>query len=478
MSSFNGINTVRSGLSAAQRALEVIGQNVANANTVGYSRQEVSITAAEPTQVINGTGRGIRDVNVLRYRDEFLDRQFRTNVGAQGFHDTRSSELKQVESVVGDLSQNGLRTALDSMFNSWQNLSMRPTDTTARQLVISSSQTFLDSATTAFNGLMQLRTDMDQSIQNKVADINSAANQLADLNRQIVAGGHQQTPNDLMDRRDQLIDSLSKMTGATATKQLDGSVTVHIGAIPLVDRNGAYPITATTAMEPDLDPNPAVTSTQQPVTSLTWNGTNVALPVPSGDLAALVDLRDHVLPTHMMALDNLVRTVANQVNAAHTNGVPAASQVNVFVFDPNNTWMNVSINPVITGDPSQILAAGTVPAAVSDGDRARFIGNLRDQAILTGNPVGSQSVKPGDYLQAIQSQIGMQVQDATRSSEAAGLQVTQAENLRQSVAGVSLDDEMTKMIQFQQAYNASARMMTSLDQMLDTLITGVGIVGR
>jgi flagellar hook-associated protein 1 FlgK len=133
---------------------------------------------------------------------------------------------------------------------------------------------------------------------------------------------------------------------------------------------------------------------------------------------------------------------------------------------------------VITGDPTQILAAGTVPAAVGDGDRARLIGNLRDQAILTGNPVGSQSVKPGDYLQAIQSQIGMQVADATRSSEAAGLQVTQAEKLRQSVAGVSLDDEMTKMIQFQQAYNASARMMTSLDQMLDTLINRVGIVGR
>lgn len=478
--SFSGIYSVRSGLNAAQRALDVIGQNVSNASTAGYSRQEVSNISAEPGHVINSAGRGIRDVNVLRYRDEFLDRNFRARSGAQGYFDTKSAQLQQVEQIVGDLSDKGLRNSLDEFFNSWSNLATHPKESFARQQVISTAVTFIDTAQAAFNGLVDQRAAIDQMIQTKVADINNAANQLVELNKAIIGVGKgQQMPNDLLDRRDQLIDSLAKLAGATAVRQDDGSVTVHIGSFPLVDRQSVYPITATTATEADMDPSAGITSTQQAVTTLTWNGTGTPLlavnqPVggnntpalmPMGELSALLELRDQVIPQHMQSLDNLVRTVANEVNVQSTTAYPP-DPAGPQIFDVQGTWMNIRVDPTLK--PDMLMPGKT--AGSGDGDRARAIAALRDQPILTGGPVGGQMVKPGDFIQAIQTQIGIQVQDATQRSEAASMQTSQAEKLRQSVMGVSIDDEMTKMIQFQQAYNAAARIMATMNEMLETLV--------
>jgi len=477
MPSFYSLYTVRSGLYAAQRALEVLGQNVSNANTVGYSRQEVSLAATEPSQVIKAGGRGISDVNVMRYRDEFLDRQWRSRTGMQAYYGTRSSQLSQVEHIVGDLSEGGFRTALDQFFSSWENLSLRPADAGARAQVISAAEDFLGLAKTSFDDLAQLRLNIDEAVRNKVSEVNSATQQLADLNQAILNGElNQQQANQLRDQRDKLIDSVAKVAGVTTVPQADGTVSVHLGSLPLVDKATAYPIDASIAQEADMDPDPTILSTRQFTTSLTWNGTTNQAKFQSGELGSLLELRDQVVPSYMKYLDNLVRTVATTVNDAHKAGVPVANQVDVFDLQPD--WMSIQMNPALRADPSLVLAAATLPAGAGDGDRARAIAALRDAALLTGEPVGTLLVSPGEYLRSIHTVIGLQTQQALRRSEAADLQVDQAEKQRQSVSGVSLDDEMTKMIQYQQAYNAAGRMMTAIDEMLDAIINRVGVVGR
>ena len=477
MPSFYSLYTVRSGLYAAQRALEVLGQNVSNASTAGYTRQEVSLAASEPSQVIKAGGRGISDINVLRYRDEFLDRQWRSRAGAQSYYGTRSGQLGQVEHIVGDLAEGGLRTALDEFFNSWQNLSLRPADTGARVQVVSAAEDLLGIAKTSFNDLAQLRLNSDEAIRNKVSEVNNASGQLAELNQAIRNGElNQQQANQLRDQRDKLIDSISKLAGVTTVAQADGTVSVHLGSLPLVDKATAYPIDSAIAQEADMDPDPTIMSTRQFTTSLTWNGTTNQVKFQSGELGSLLELRDQVVPGYMKYLDNLVRTVATNVNIAHKAGVPAASQVDIFTVQSD--WMAIQVNPAVKADPSLILAASTFPAGDGDGDRARAIAALRDAPILTGAPVGTRTVSAGEYLRSVHTIIGLDTQQAGRRSEAADLQVEQAEKQRQSLSGVSLDDEMTKMIQYQQAYNAAGRMMTAIDEMLDTVINRVGVVGR
>lgn len=492
--SFGGLYTVRSGLDAARRALDIVGQNVANANTAGYSRQEVSFVSAEPAHVIRAPGRGISEVQVLRYRDEFLDRQFRSRSGMLGYYDAFSAKMAQVEQVVGDLSEGGLRTALEQFFNSWDYLASHPSDTAARVNVINAAQAFLGMARSSFQELAQLRTDVDETLRDKVADVNSAAQQVAKLNEAIMSQQASRQPaNDLLDQRDRLLDSLARLAGTTNVTHNDGSVTVYLGSLLLVDRQTAYPVDFTTAVEPDADPDPALVSLQQNMSVFTWNGIVTPPPFTSGEVAGLLTVRDQSIPEYMKYLDNLVRTLATEVNTIHmaddANGVPMPSPVALFTA-PDGTsplgsgWMEIAVNPAVLADPGLLVAGntlvGTPPTApaASDGERALKIARLRDQAILTGAPVGNRPVTPGEYLRSVSSTLGLAVQGAQRQYDGASMQVAQVDRHRQSVSGVSLDDEMTKMIQFQQAYNAAARVMTTLDEMLDVIVNRVGVVGR
>lgn len=494
--SFGGLYTVRSGLDAARRALDLVGQNVANANTAGYSRQEASFVSAEPAHVIRAPGRGISEVQVLRYRDEFLDRQFRNRSGMLGYFDAFSAKLGQVEQVIGNLSEGGMRTALDQFFNAWDYLSSHPSDPTARTNVVNAARDFLGQAKSVFQELTQLRTEVDETVRDKVADMNSAAQQVAKLNEAIMSQqGSRQPANELLDQRDRLLDSLARLGGTTSVAHGDGSVTVYLGSLLLVDRQTAYPIDFVNAVEPDMDPDPTLVSAQQNMSVFTWNGMVTPPPFSGGELGGLLAVRDQKIPEYMKYLDNFVRTLATEVNTIHmandANNVALAAPIAIFTapdgsptLSPN--WMDIVVNPAVLANPGLVVAGNTLintpPApdafAAGDGERALKLARLRDQAILTGAPVGNRPSTPGEYLRSISSTLGMAIQSAQRQYDGASLQVTQVERHRQSVSGVSLDDEMTKMIQFQQAYNAAARVMTTLDEMLDVIVNRVGLVGR
>jgi flagellar hook-associated protein 1 FlgK len=496
MSTFSSLNTIRSGLFGSQRALETVGKNIANANVKGYHRQEVLFAAAEPNHVINGIGRGLNSAQVVRYRDEFLDRQFRARSGWSGYYSTQAEALSQIENLVGDLGDNGLKASLENFWNSWKTLALHPNDLSMKQGVVWAAQTFLQEAKSTFTGLQDLRTNLDEQLQAKVTLVNQAAAELASLNKSIqVAQGSGQEAHELADRRDQLVDSLAQLAGASAVTQPDGTVTVYItslsttapatsGSFVLVQGATAMTMTATQVMEADLDPSATVTSTTQLVTNLTYNGTPTPWNVPSGEIGALLEARDQIAPSFMQRLDDLVRGIANQVNNLHGSAVDPAMPD---FFTVGATWMTIDVNPVLTADPSQVWAAGALPGAApvpppvvpwppaDDGVRAQQIGALADSAFLT---MGTQSMTARDFLRGLSTEIGFAVKDATARADAAALQVDQAQQQRDSVSGVSIDEEMTKMIQYQQSYNAAARVMTAVDEMLDILINRVGLAGR
>lgn len=492
MSSFSSLNIIRTGLFGSQRALETVGKNISNANVKGYSRQEVLFAADQPSHVINGIGRGLNSAQVVRYRDEFLDRQFRARNGWSGYYATQANSLSQIEDLMGDLSDTGLKASLESFFNSWKTLALNPSDLSMKQGVVDAAKALVQEAKITFSGLQDLRTSLDEQVRQKVDLVNQAAAQIASLNKAIqVTQAAGESAYELADQRDLLIDSLAQLTGASAVTQPDGTATVYInsasgttsGTFILVQGASAMTLTATQAMEADLDPSATVTSTTQLVTNLTYNGTATAVNVSSGELGALLEARDQIAPDFMQRLDDFLRGIATQVNSLHGNP-PDPNLQNIFTIDPSNAWMAIDVNQALVADPSRIYAAGGAAPALppgmpwpttDNGDRARQIGALADSAFLT---MGAQNLTGRDFLRSLTAEIGFAVKDASARAEAAALQVDQTEQQRAAVSGVSIDEEMTKMIQYQQSYNAAARVMTAVDEMLDILINRVGLVGR
>lgn len=492
MSTFSSLNTIRTGLFGSQRALETVGKNIANANVKGYHRQEVLFGAAEPGHVIGGPGRGINSAQIVRYRDEFLDRQFRARNGWSGYYATQANALGQIESLVGDLGEAGLKVSLDTFWNSWKRLALNPSDLSMKQGVVDAAKSLLQEAKSTFTGLQELRSDLDDQLRAQVDLVNQAAGELASLNKSILAAhAAGQSPHELADRRDQLIDALARLTGASAVTQSDGTVTLFVNSqtagssssFILVEGAQAMPITATQALEADLDPSATITSTTQLLTNLTYNGTQSPLSPASGEIGALLAARDQIAPSFMQRLDSFMRGIATAVNNLHGSTTDPNLE-DLFTIDPSNTWMAIEVNAVLVADPSRIYAAGgaapTLPPGTpwpttDNGDRARQIGALSDSAFLA---MGAQNLTARDFLRSLSTEIGYAVQDATARAEAAALQVDQTEQQRASVYGVSIDEEMTKMIQYQQSYNAAARVMTAIDEMLDILINRVGLVGR
>jgi flagellar hook-associated protein 1 FlgK len=488
MSTFSSLNTIRSGLFGAQRALQTVGNNIANANVKGYHRQEVLFTASEPIHVINGVGRGINSAQVVRYRDEFLDRQYRARSGMSGYYSSQANSLSDVEQLVGDLGDSGLKAATERFWASWKTLALHPSDLSMKQGVVSAAQQLVQEAQITFTGLHEMRTNLDDQIQQKVTLVNQAAAEVASLNKSIqTAQASGNSAHELADRRDQLIDSLAQLAGASAVTQPDGTVNVFIdsmntgtpgksGSFLLVEGGTAATMTATKAMEADMDPNLAVTSTTQPVTSLTYNGTNIPWNVPSGEIGALLDARDQAVPSFMQRMDSFLREVATKVNSVHGTAVDP-NIPDFFTLDPANIWMTIDVNPALVADSSKVYSASATPAGpppwpvTDDGDRARQIGAMADTAFLT---MGTQTLTARDFLRSLSTEIGFAVKDASSRGDAASLQVDQAQQQRESVTGVSIDEEMTKMVQYQQSYNAAARVMSAVDEMLDILINHVG----
>jgi flagellar hook-associated protein 1 FlgK len=405
-----------------------------------------------------------------------------------GYYSSQANSLSEIENLVGDLSDSGLKAATEQFWSSWKTLALHPSDLSMKQGVIAAASQLVQEAKSTFTGLHDLRADMDDQLQQKVTLVNQAAAELASLNKSIQAAQASGDPaHELADRRDQLIDSLAQLAGASSVTQPDGTVNVYIdslnsglttasGSFLLVSGGTAATMTATQAMESDLDPSATVTSTTQVVTKLTFNGTTTSWNVPSGEIGALLEARDQIVPSYMQRMDDFMRGIATQVNSLHGTTVDP-NIPDFFTISPANTWMAMDVNPALVSDPSKVYAASATPTgappwpATDDGDRARQIGAMADSAFLN---VGGQALTARDFLRTLSTEIGFAVKDASARADAASLQVDQVQQQRESVSGVSIDEEMTKMVQYQQSYNAAARVMTAVDEMLDILINRVG----
>jgi flagellar hook-associated protein 1 len=480
-STFGGLNTARTALWASQRGLDVTGQNIANVNTDGYSRQRVELRAMGGTavpaihSVSSPVGNGVDADQVIRIRDVFLERRGQVESARTAQLTVADEALTQVETAFREPGTTGIRSMLDDVWKSFGALagSTDPTEPAARGPV-------LETLDVLAAGMRTTRATLDQQWQqthdNLVAlatEVNSTSASIADLNTQIRQATRSGLPtNELSDHRDLLVVQLSEKVGATTVAAPDGMVDVIVGGTTLVASGTALGLRVAGIDDPD-----AVGTGDDPRLVTVPGGTSLPVGGTAGGQLAVLST---TLPTYRNALDGLARDLVGKLNAVQAQGydVYGASGAGEPLMDDGSGNPVVDLANVNAGNISVritrselIAAAATDPAVLgapsADGDNADAFFDL--------------SLEDGGVdatYRALVVALGVQASVAARDAEVQNVISTQVDAARESVSGVNLDEEMTTMLSYQHAYSAAARMVTAIDEALDTLINRTGLVGR
>ncbi|WP_205696196.1 flagellar hook-associated protein FlgK [Conexibacter sp. SYSU D00693] len=429
VSSFSGLNLALSGLMANQRALDITGHNIANAGTVGYTRQEAVLAASPSLTVPQGTyesgagiqlGQGVDLKSIRRIRDQFLDLQVRAQNLSLGQDSVTSDALSRVEDILQEPGDNGLNALLGKFWSAWQDLASHPESAAAKEAVAGQAATLADAFNTLAGRMDSIAADATNGAAQIVAvggPVDQIAKELGVLNDAIsraVAAGTQ--PNDQLDRRDVLLDQLSKL-GRVSVADLGG------GVIEVSFGGAATPIVS----------GPTVTWPQ-------------ALSSPGGQIGGLQDVAAKITG-YRAGLDQVASDLASTVNALHPTPVFSGATAG-------------ALTAVVT--PATVRATSAVNAGANDV--AKAIAGLRGGLAERG------------YNDLV-SRIGGDAATARAGEATATAVLNQLEERRQEVAGVSLDEELTNMMRFQRGYQAASRVMTTMDETLDALINRTGRVG-
>lgn len=469
MGLFQSLEAGKRALMSHQIILSTIGQNIANVDTPGYSRQKVRISASSPLKTTLGMiGSGVEVREVRHVRDIFLGNQFRQENKFLGRWQYREKILSQVETMFSEPGGESLRSHVEDFFNSWSQLTNAPESATNRNDIVAKAVTITNDFRQLNARLNALRDSVDRDLAVRVRDVNQFSSEIVSLNKEIARIEVDGTnANDLRDRRDLLIDHLSGLVDVNVHEYSNGAVRVSIGGIAIVDGNEQYDVETRSA-----------TRQGKKVSILSLKGSTMEVKNLNGELRGLVESRDEMIPKYLEMLDELARGIAEEVNAIHFAGYGLRGPGQTIAPTGNNFFevgsvgaASITVDSAILADVFLIAASKT--GEPGDGSNALSMSQSRDTKLLS-----SGTLTFGNFYGAMVGGVGVEARQAIKFKENFELVLHQVENARQSVQGVSLDEEMTEMIKAQHAYNAAARVITAVDQALDTIIRGMGIVGR
>lgn len=468
-----GFSTAVKGLLASQKSLYITSHNIANTNTEGYSRQVGSQKATTPKLFagIGFIGTGTEIYNVLRVRDSYVDYKYRNEKAPIGEWSIKKDILMEVEKLFGEPSDSSFRQYLDDFYDSLEYLSSNPSDMSYREPVRENALALTKHINETAERLIELREEVGFSVEVKVENINSIASQIATLNRQIYSNeldGKQ--ANDLRDKRDLLVDELSKIVNIKADESSDGKFRVSIGGVTLVDH---------------LDVSKLNVETDSSNDSLVikWGNNSIA-EIESGELKGLLDLYNgdgtnnsyRGIKYYQNRLNKFAEGFAEGFNAVHRQGYGlnmTSNGIDFFSYDAANPAATITLDNAIIDDLANIAAAGNPGEKPEDNENLLELISQRD----TGVHFGFNS-SPDDFIKSIMSNYSVDSIHAERMYESQELIIKNIESKRDSISGVSYDEEMANMVKYQQTYVASARMITTLDEIIDVTVNNLGLVGR
>ena len=460
MSTFSGLNTAYTGLAAARAGLDVTGQNMANVNTPGYTRQRLetsSVAPVQPSMFTSGTraGEGVLAQGVARLGEAHLDARVRITAGTAGYTAVRAQAYSTLETSLREPGTQGISDSLQGFWAGWQELSLNVDLDSSAAPLLSAAGELTSRISGGYREVEAQWASLRSTTEGLVTEVNGAAGQVAELNRQIRSATAAGTSaNELVDRRAMLTTTLANLTGATVRDNADGTADVLIAGSALVS--------GTTARSLQVAGPTSLQGGGQ--VQVEWtNRPGASAGVESGELAGALSMlapagAGGALAQAAAGYNAFAEKLAGQVNTA----LAEAGKPSFFTSSPGRTAATLAVVPT---SPQELVAAiaGT-----------GFNGSLADEISQLGTKTGS----PDDSWATFVTGLGAAARVEIRGNGLAEVAATSAMQQQLSATSVSMDEEQLDLLKYQQAYQGAARMITAIDQMLDTLINRMGIVGR
>ena len=492
------LGTATRGLQAVQSGLATTGHNIANADTPGYTRQRSVLETGTPQYYRNGAiGSGVEQVTVERIIDRFIGSRLISETSRQSSLEIENAIYREVETLVNEQQVRGLNSEMTGFFDALDDLasSPEPGQGVARNQLLSAAQSLVDTVHRYDDQLRSLQRDTDRGITGLLPEINDLARQIADLNGQIVEAETIAPANDLRDRRDQLVLALAEKVEITTVNDSAGNLSIRIaGGLSLVDHKIANELVAV------VDPtnlNAFDPSFSQVFYKSAGSPFDVTASLRGGELGGLIDARDNIIAGTIRDLDAIVFTLSDSFNSVHQAGVGLVDAAGHDFFTDltgqatvNDSARNFGISADIDPDQGGTLGnigAGAVVAAppggpgaaVGDTDAVEALKDLRTLRVASflagdasGAPTGSSISISGSLINMV-GNIGQNALSTGRSLEQQEAVLSAVQNRRDSISGVSVDEEVADLVKLQANFQANARVIATVSSLLEDLFNAL-----
>ena len=450
-------------LAVQQKGIYVTGNNIANVNTPGYSRQRLILTNDMSLSTsIGPVGSGVKAQEIERVYQRFLGVQINNETQSLGQWEAHKDSLERIELIFDESGGYGLNQVMGEFWNAWQALTNNPSGSVERTVLVAKSEMLAATLSKNYGALQKVQRDIDGYIEGAVSEINRLAENLVDLNQKIIqmeSTGH--TASGYRDQRDMVLKELSELIDINSFEDAAGGVTVSVGSGQVLVE-GAHRYMLST------QPN---ASGLRDVTWLDSSGNPMVITndISRGKLKGWLDARDIDIDNHMNNLDSLAQTLMVEVNTLHVAGYGLDGSTGNDFFTGPATAAGIQVNPLIAADTNLIAAAAgfnLVPGdKPGDNGNAIAIANLQQAQTMNGNTATFSA-----YYDSMVSDAGLGVQQANQYYDHQSQMVLQLENHRESVSGVSIDEETVNLIKYQNAYQAAAKLINTADEMMETVL--------
>ncbi len=456
MSIYGALNMGMKALHASQTGIWVAGHNISNVNTPGYSRQQLVLTSSCGGSYDKYIGLGVNVKAIRRMHDGFVVRQINKGESLHQELKTKREGLELVESYFNELDNEGLTANLYDYFGAWQELASEPEDMALRQSVIHQGIDLAAGIKEKYSHLMNQQSDTDEEIVIAVGRINSITENIAELNAKIKEAELQSEASDFRDQRDVLMEELAGYIDFESHEMDDGSMTISAG-------KGQALVLGSTNYELEIQKN-----AENSFHSIYWNysGKSIKMDdvIESGKIGGLISLRDEVLPERIDQLNELAIDLIDRVNGLHSTGYGLEGETGNLFFeayaDPELAASQIEVNEDIVDDPGLLAAAGT--DSPGDNANALLIFDLASEQTMNGNTMTYYQ-----YIDGISSELGLEVQQLTEREDTQADVMLFLRNKKDSVSGVSLDEEAANLLVYQNSYQAAMKFLQTVNEMCD-----------
>jgi flagellar hook-associated protein 1 FlgK len=448
MSILGILNIGTTALLASKNALNTTSNNIANASTPGYTRQSVILSSLPSglTSITGTSGNGVMVSNITRMYDSFTTLQLRNEKSASSYWNSYSNYAGSIENIFNETSETGIGPAITSFFNAWQQVAQDPGNSVQRSSLINAGQYLASRINGAYNSLADQQTQIYKNSQDLVTQVNNISQQIYNLNEKIVS-----SPGalDLQDQRDALIEELNQITRVSTLEDGSGRYNVYAGGAVLVDASGSYDMSLA------LDVNNNM--------QFSVGTNNINNQMTGGELKANLDARDTAIAGYITQLNTFATAFSNAINAQQAAGFDLGGIAGTNFFTaPTALYAARDMRVAIT-DPNDIAASGTLAGVPGDNTNALAMADLANSAIIAGST-------PIDYYSSIVAAAGADAQSANTYVKFQTSLVNQLETQRQSTSGVNLDEEAVNLVQYQKSFEAAAKLITTGNDLLATII--------